>query len=532
MAIDPYADFASPVQAGKDPYEEFASPHPPEPGPVANMARYLAMGIPFGDRLAAIGDTLPGIGTGKPYAENLVNERNAAQALQQQHPVVSAVGSAVGAAPLMAVPGGGASTLGRIGMGALEGAGIGGVYGASSSPDLTSPSQTLPAAVQGAALGGAAGGVAGAVSPLINSVLGRGVTPLPSSGARQNAVDLLQTGPSEIPLSAGQITGRPRLQELEQQGVGFGVRPGGSEQAKAFTQGTLDRGGVQSPSVAQADLANASATINRKFDTLGGRNDVAGDSGLHKGVDAAVGEYNDNVNASLRAPAIQKYANSIKEAAPLPGPGGDTPMMSGEQYNSLRSKLTNKAYGTTDTDQASAYRDLRDALDSGMERSIAANNPSDLGAFKEARREYGNFQDVSKAAAKSTDVEGTISPQDMKSVLSSGKKAVGYASGKGDLASFTDAASKILKSPDASKGIPDYVARHIIAMGLGGGAGYYQGGNTGAILGAALAPKAIGSAARLPLVRNYLANQLMTKIPANSANIPALAAALAAQQGR
>ncbi|MGC2224104.1 MAG: hypothetical protein WA624_18055 [Methylocella sp.] len=44
-------------------------------------------------------------------------------------------------------------------------------------------------------------------------------------------------------------------------------------------------------------------------------------------------------------------------------------------------------------------------------RGKCASHPDDLGAFKEARRQYGNFQDISKAAAKlkgENAVQGTI----------------------------------------------------------------------------------------------------------------------------
>jgi hypothetical protein len=68
-----------------------------------------------------------------------------------------------------------------------------------------------------------------------------------------------------------------------------------------------------------------------------------------------------------------------------------------------------------------------------MERSIAANNPDDLGAFMEVRRQYGNFQDISKAASKLTGenaVAGTIPPTRMQTVLSRGTKRLAMRPGK------------------------------------------------------------------------------------------------------
>jgi hypothetical protein len=54
----------------------------------------------------------------------------------------------------------------------------------------------------------------------------------------------------------------------------------------------------------------------------------------------------------------------------------------------MRSRLGKDAQSLRKSDpvQAQAYRDMQSALDDAMERSIAVNNPGDLGAFREARR--------------------------------------------------------------------------------------------------------------------------------------------------
>jgi hypothetical protein len=148
-----------------------------------------------------------------------------------------------------------------------------------------------------------------------------------------------------------------------------------------------------------------------------------------------------------------------------------------------------------------------------MERSIAANNPDDLGAFKEVRRQYGNFQDISKAASKLTGenvVAGTIPATRMQTVLSSGNKAPSYAAGQGDLAELTRAGAGILAPPPWQGGMSPF-ARNALAHALlgGAGAGYggYRGGAEGAVAGAAIGaslPKVAGTALRLPPVQSYL----------------------------
>jgi hypothetical protein len=70
---------------------------------------------------------------------------------------------------------------------------------------------------------------------------------------------------------------------------------------------------------------------------------------------------------------------------------------------------------------------------------------------------------------------------------------------------------------------------HAVGAGLGGAAGYHEGGLGGAATGlaGALAPKAAGTVLRAPPVQAYLKNQVAPGIGRNP-NISKLAAALAA----
>jgi hypothetical protein len=132
--------------------------------------RAINMGIPFSDRMIAGAASLPIIGNGQSYSDNLARERNARAELSQEHPVLAAGGNAVGtAATGAALPLGaaaeGAGLLGKVGYGMMTGGAAGGVQGMSNSPDLTDIGRTAKDAAEGAALGEAFGGavpVAGA----------------------------------------------------------------------------------------------------------------------------------------------------------------------------------------------------------------------------------------------------------------------------------------------------------------------------------------------------------------------------------
>jgi hypothetical protein len=212
-----------------------------------------------------------------------------------------------------------------------------------------------------------------------------------------------------------------------------------------------------------------------------------------------------------------------------PGAAG----ISGDRYQATRSALTNRARSLqfTDPPQAQAYRDIRDALDSGMERSIAANNPEDAGEWAALRGQYGNYKSIEKAAgsAGAGAAEGILSPAQMRTALATGKNRGAYARGEGDLAPLTNAGNAILTNFPQSGTAARLLAARVIGGGLGG---YYEGGYPGAALGVLGGTVAPAIAARTLMSRpaqSLLANQLMRgggPVPF-AVNRGALAAALA-----
>jgi hypothetical protein len=236
--------------------------------------------------------------------------------------------------------------------------------------------------------------------------------------------------------------------------------------------------------------------IGNQFEALGARNAVTVDDGLRSDVLDAVANYKRLGGSS---PGVEAAANDLLSR--------NEPSIDGDVYNSLRSGLGKDAQTLRKSDppQAQAYREIQGALEDAMERSIAANNPDDLGAFMEVRRQYGNFQDISKAASKLTGenaVAGTIPATRMQTVLSSGNKAPGYAAGQGDLAGLTRAGAAIL-GPQAQGGMSPFARQalaHALLGGAGAGYGGYRGGAEGALAGAAVGaglPEGCGHGAAL-----------------------------------
>jgi hypothetical protein len=147
------------------------APAAPKENPVQDFARSIRGGIPFGDRIAAAAKSVPVLGNGQGYEQNLEAERSKSADLAERHPYLNFAGNMVGGLastlPLMPLTAARsvltAPTLaGRVAEGAKVGAGYGALQGASEAPDLTAPGS-----VAGHAAAGAAGGaVLGAGLPM------------------------------------------------------------------------------------------------------------------------------------------------------------------------------------------------------------------------------------------------------------------------------------------------------------------------------------------------------------------------------
>jgi hypothetical protein len=147
---------------------------------MAGVSRALETNLPFVDRaVAAAKSALPqGYGgTGQDYASNLATEKAKEAQFAEQNPWTTAVGGLAAYAPA------GLTGAGVEGLGLLKGAslanagvgfGLGGLQGASSSPDLTNTQDTGRRIAEGEATGGALG----AFLPVVAHAIGSGVSGL------------------------------------------------------------------------------------------------------------------------------------------------------------------------------------------------------------------------------------------------------------------------------------------------------------------------------------------------------------------
>jgi len=138
-----------------------------------DVLRSINSGIPFTDRVIAGAESLPIIGNGQSYSDNLAREQSARAQLAQDHPIEMATGRGVGGlVSTLAFPGAIPTEAGLgavIGAGTKAGLAYGTAQGASDSPNLADVPQTL----HDAGMGGLEGGAVGAAGSTLGYGLGK-----------------------------------------------------------------------------------------------------------------------------------------------------------------------------------------------------------------------------------------------------------------------------------------------------------------------------------------------------------------------
>lgn len=317
-------------------------------------------------------------------------------------------------------PGG---TLAKLGTGAVAG------LGSEAAGQLTEGTKAEPYAR-------IAGALAGGLAP---TALGRAVTPLPTSPARQRLVDILNDEGVNS-LTAGQRTGNKSLQYAEDM---LGNAPGAGQSAsnirqrgqEQFTEAAMRRAGA-GPDATPEILAQNNQRLGTEFRDLAARNDLVPDNQFITDVVAAARNYR-RVPDSQQRQMVQGYIDDIIDhvnAGGMPGP----------QYQEMRSRLSRQANSLRQSDPtlSETLRDMRNALDNAMGRSIS---PADQEAWQTARREYGAQKTIEKAASRAGEAtaEGQIVPANLRNALP--KAGGGYARGEGDFSELARAGGGVMQ---------------------------------------------------------------------------------------
>jgi hypothetical protein len=522
--------------------EEIASSMPGQKGIVEDVAKGLGSGVVRGTAmLAGVGGDLAKTA---PALEGLLSRRGidvgaARQEMQAAMPsfmrredtkapqvgskeIMGAVDSATGLPITSYKPerflGKAAQTVGEFVPGALMGGG--GMLRGAIAPGLAS--ETAGWATEGTKAEKYARVVAALLGGFLPDMGRRAVTPLPATAERTANVNVLRNeGVTDI--TAGQATGRKGLQYLEaERGAGPAMAENAAEQ---FTAAALRRVGDNASRRATPEVIDDNfRRIGGQFDGLAARNTANLDQQFGNDVQQALTNYANLVEAPNRVPAIRNYVQEIINSARQHGG-----VLPGETYQSIRSRMEAAARGTSNPEARHALREIREAVDDSMERSIAASgNQADLGAWREARNQYRNMLVIERAATSAGEnaANGLISPQALRQATTNVQGRRNYARGQGDFADLSRAGVGVM-SPLPNSGTPGRTAAQNLGMGSSSIAGALLGGTGGAqydpmaggagavggMLAGALMPRAAGRLATSRAGRGYLGNQAVLPNP-------------------
>jgi hypothetical protein len=377
----------------------------------------------------------------------------------------------------------------------VVGGGMGAAQGAGDAA-------TLGDIPKEAAIGGGIGSVIGGVIPALTGGVRRLFTPTANIAPGRTAA--AQTLRDEgIELTPGQLTGRRNRLYFESEHGGAAAPEFIEQQQRNFTRASLRRAGIDADNARPEVLDAAFTRIGGQFDRIAANSEVRLDRPLVNDLLRTTAEYQNLTPVSQRVPAVNAMINDIVNG--LNNNGG---MLTGEVYQSLRTRLNELARRASNADLKEAFRGIQGALDDAVERNL----PQHLrGDWATARNQYRNMLVIEKAAtaAGAEAGDGIISPQIMRGALVQQSRR-SYARGTGDFSELVRAANVMMpKLPES--GTAARLKSQGVTAGITGGAGAIiggsaSGGDAGTSFGSASLGGAIGALAHPTWARVTLSN--------------------------
>lgn len=343
------------------------------------------------------------------------------------------------------------------------------------------------------------------------------ITPNPLPPERLAVLRTLQN--EGVDLTAGQATGSARLKALESELGGNTAQTFMENQGEQFTRAALNRIGVSAPRATPEVLDTAYRNIGSEFDRLSAGTVAPIDQQFVTDINSTIANYN-NLLERNAAPAVQNYIDEIFDHAAESPPG--QPLLTGPQYQSLRSRIAADVRRTNSPELANALGDIQSALDDAVERYLSTAAPDEIPAWQDVRNQYRNFLVIERAAsgAGENTALGLLSPAQLRSAIVQQSRR-GYVRGMGDFADLARAGvAGMTPLPNSGTSIRT-AAQGLFSSGpaiagtlLGGAAGGGQplAAIAGGLAGAAV-PGQVGRTVLSPLGRRYLMNQALPSGP-------------------
>ena len=371
--------------------------------------------------------TAPALAAAAPIAGAAVDASGITGAL-------GAVGNAVRSIPLVgrAIP--------AIAQAAGTGAAVGGRRWRAG---VRGNGQTIgQGAVQGAETGAVLGPVLGGAGSALGSI-GRALTGGSMDGANQNLAQLA-VQKYGIPLTGDQLSSNTAVKFAGSAAQALGASAPVAEQQQAFTRAVSHTFGADSDTLTPDVMQAAKDKLGQAFDNIASKTTITADDGLTNDlidIQKGAGGLTDQEQIP-----IDRQINNVLNAV---GPDGT---ISGQQYQSLTKKGTPLyvAMNNSNPNISQAAGAVKDALDSAMQRSLAASGQSDLaGELQQTRLSYKNLMTVAPLAAKAEASGGVINPTLLQGAVQTSFKNRAFQ-GAGDLGELASIGQTLLKQPPSS----------------------------------------------------------------------------------
>lgn len=383
-------------------------------------------------------------------------ENSSGPLYQAQTPIGKGVQTGLEMAP--AAMSGGGSVVGK----AVRG--LGAAAGSETAGQLSEGTPYEPYARLGGAIGGST----------LPSMVRALRTPFPTSPERETQGNLLKS--SGVDATAGQLTGSPTLRRIEGNLSGSTGAPswiGPEEQGRQMTRTMLKEMGVDSDTTLPNVIGKGKGKLGQGFDEISARNTIGFDASnpsdpLIAKLNQTRSWYNSRVPAEKQSPLVEQEINKIIHG-PSGKPSAKSTMMgmSGERYQETRSSLSADAerIAKKDPNTSHALKQVRDALDEAMRRSVPAEEAA---AWDLLRDQWGNARALEKAST----AKGQLPASGQ---LNSGSVYQALKDKESNLGQVSRAGEAIMRPLPKGEGAGGGAFSRVLGGVLGGGAGSAMG---------------------------------------------------------
>jgi hypothetical protein len=356
------------------------------------------------------------------------------------------------------------------------------------------------------------------VAPAVPALAARAVSPFAGAIAPERAAAIRTLQAEGVPLTAGQQTGSTGLRFAESELGGGRAASVMDDQARAFTEAATSRAGMQGIATPDNMAAN-SQRLGRGFEDISSRSALNGDMQLVGDLGDAVSRHGRLLEPQQRQVVTELADDIINRVS--------TGSMPGDAYQFIRSDLTRAAQSNRQNSLGSAYRDIRNALDDAMSRSVP---PEDAAEWTRLRREYGNMKVLEKAAGGAGEgaAMGTISPARLRQSARVGRQGAASRNA-GDFDELAKAGQAVM-SPLPNSGTAGRIRAQNLGSGILAGGGALAGGLPGLAAGL-VAPQVAGALLMSRAGQGYLTNQLAPRMSVMDPRMQSVIASLLANGG-